>query len=242
MKGKIGKVGKYGLLLLLSLSVAACVYFIAEVGLKGILGDWFEATFTQRVEDTYIQLDGTLHSLHGEFIRWDVLKSFLAILAMALVLLWALSIITVIALCERRYTKRAAQKSSKLIRDIFFQTDAAVVVPGEYAEAAACANELKLKMQQSEQALQQEAAQKNDLIAYLAHDLKTPLTSVVGYLSLLEEAPDMPPEQKAKYVHITLDKALRLEKLINEFFEITRYNLHEIVLESETIDLGYMLD
>ena len=64
---------------------------------------------------------------------------------------------------------------------------------------------------------------------------------MVGYLSLLEEAPDMPPEQKAKYVHIALDKALRLEQLINEFFEITRYNLHEIVLDKENIDLSYML-
>ena len=50
-------------------------------------------------------------------------------------------------------------------------------------------------------------------------------------MSLLEEAPDMPVEQKAKYVHITLEKANRLERLINEFFEITRYNIQQIVLE-----------
>lgn len=82
---------------------------------------------------------------------------------------------------------------------------------------------------------------KNDLVMYLAHDIRTPLTSVIGYLSLLDEAPDMPTEQKAKYVHITLDKAYRLEKLINEFFEITRYNLQHIVLAKETIDLYFML-
>jgi len=51
----------------------------------------------------------------------------------------------------------------------------------------------------------------------------------------------MPAEQKARYVHIALDKALRLETLINEFFDITRYNLHEIILEKERIDLGFML-
>lgn len=96
-------------------------------------------------------------------------------------------------------------------------------------------------MQRNEQALKDEAQRKNDLITYLAHDLKTPLTSVIGYLSLLDEAPDMPEEQKAKYVHITLEKALRLEKLINEFFEITRYNLQQMVLEEERIDLSYML-
>ena len=82
---------------------------------------------------------------------------------------------------------------------------------------------------------------KNNLVMYLAHDIRTPLTSVVGYLSLLEEAPDMPVEQKAKYVHITLEKANRLEQLINEFFEITRYNIQQIVLEKEEIDLYYML-
>lgn len=82
---------------------------------------------------------------------------------------------------------------------------------------------------------------KNNLVMYLAHDIRTPLTSVIGYLSLLEEAPDMPMEQKAKYVHITLEKAGRLEQLINEFFEITRYNIQEIVLEKEEIDLYYML-
>ncbi len=82
---------------------------------------------------------------------------------------------------------------------------------------------------------------KNDLVMYLAHDIRTPLTSVIGYLSLLEEAPDMPVEQKSKYVHITLEKACRLETLVNEFFEITRYNFQQASLEKETIDLYYML-
>lgn len=92
----------------------------------------------------------------------------------------------------------------------------------------------KLEVQLAEQ-------RKNDLVMYLAHDIKTPLTSVIGYLSLLEEAPDMPTEQKTKYVHITLDKAYRLEKMINEFFEITRYNLQQIKIEKEKVDLYYML-
>lgn len=82
---------------------------------------------------------------------------------------------------------------------------------------------------------------KNDLVVYLAHDIKTPLTSVIGYLSLLDEAPDMPLAQRAKYVNITLDKAYRLEQLINEFFEITRFNLQTIVLDKEEINLSYML-
>ena len=49
------------------------------------------------------------------------------------------------------------------------------------------------------------------MIVYLAHDLKTPLTSVVGYLSLLADEPQISPELRARYTQIALDKALRLE-------------------------------
>ena len=82
---------------------------------------------------------------------------------------------------------------------------------------------------------------KNEMVMYLAHDIKTPLTSVLGYLSLLDEAPDMPAEQRAKYVNITLEKAYRLEKLVDEFFEITRFNFQTDTLSKESIDLYYML-
>jgi two-component system sensor histidine kinase VanS len=51
--------------------------------------------------------------------------------------------------------------------------------------------------------------------------------SIKNKVSLLDEAPDMPPEQKAKYVGITLEKAYCLEQLINEFFDITRFNLQK---------------
>ena len=90
-------------------------------------------------------------------------------------------------------------------------------------------------------AVKEAEERKNNLVMYLAHDIRTPLTSVIGYLSLLDEAPDMPAAQKAKYVHITLDKAIRLEHLVNEFFEITRYNSQHLVLQKESIDLHYML-
>lgn len=82
---------------------------------------------------------------------------------------------------------------------------------------------------------------KNELVMYLAHDIRTPLTSVIGYLNLLEEAPDLPVEQRARYVHISIEKAYRLEKMINEFFEITRYNMQQITLQEKRIDLYYML-
>ncbi len=83
---------------------------------------------------------------------------------------------------------------------------------------------------------------KNDLVVYLAHDLKTPLTSVIAYLSILAEDPELPVAQRAKYANISLDKAIRLGELIEEFFEITRYNLSNIVLEKGEISLDMMIE
>lgn len=72
---------------------------------------------------------------------------------------------------------------------------------------------------------------KNELVAYLAHDIKTPLTSVIGYLALLDEAPDLPDDARRRYIATASEKAVRLEGLIDEFFEITRYNLQSIPIE-----------
>lgn len=102
-------------------------------------------------------------------------------------------------------------------------------------------NQIKSNLEKQRKAALDVEQRKNDLVVYLAHDIKTPLTSVIGYLSLLDEAPDMPQEQKAKYVGITLGKAYRLEQLINELFEITRFNLQTIVLNKEKINLLLML-
>lgn len=102
-------------------------------------------------------------------------------------------------------------------------------------------NHIKNNLEKQKKAALDAEQRKNDLVVYLAHDIKTPLTSVIGYLSLLDEASDMPPEQKEKYVGITLEKAYRLEQLIDEFFEITRFNLQTIVLNKEKINLRFML-
>ena len=83
---------------------------------------------------------------------------------------------------------------------------------------------------------------KNDLVVYLAHDLKTPLTSVIGYLTLLRDEPQLSPELRSRYTGIALEKAERLEDLINEFFDITRFSLTHLELEKQPTDLTRMLE
>ena len=82
---------------------------------------------------------------------------------------------------------------------------------------------------------------KNDLVVYLAHDLKTPIASIIGYLTLLRDEKEISPTLHRHYVETVLDNAERLDDLINEFFEITCFNLSHITLEYRKLDLVRLL-
>ena len=103
-------------------------------------------------------------------------------------------------------------------------------------------NEIKANLKRKEIEAEEGEKKKNDLVLFLAHDLKTPLTSIVAYLSMLDTHGSMPEEDREKYTHIALEKSIRLGELINEFFDITRYNLQKIELEAIEINLSFMLE
>ncbi len=103
-------------------------------------------------------------------------------------------------------------------------------------------NDLRVHMLRKEQIAKEAEQRKNDLVIYLAHDLKTPLTSVIGYLTLLRDEEQISEKLREKYLSISLEKAERLEDLINEFFEITRFNLSNLSLELSQVNLIRMLE
>lgn len=214
-------------------------YYFVDTAFDRSVGDWFEENYLIYINYGFDQYGDPINA---PMLRWTTLKTHAMIVAVTLIVIWIISILIAIYITRDKTVKTTVSRAGKIIKAYFSPVDQRIqYFPEEYAELLTSASELKVQILHKEQALKDEASKKNDLITYLAHDLKTPLTSVVGYLSLLEEAPEMSVERKAKYVHIALDKALRLERLINEFFEITRYNLHEIVLEKESVDLSYML-
>lgn len=114
--------------------------------------------------------------------------------------------------------------------------------PKSFSEVELKLSDIHLRVVESRKKAIEAEKKKDDLVMYLAHDLKTPLTSVIGYLTLLDESRDLTAEQRAKFVGISLDKAYRLEQLINEFFEITRFSINTVTLERNRIDLNMMLE
>ena len=115
-------------------------------------------------------------------------------------------------------------------------------LPNVLAPAEAELRRARQQVQRNAAIAREAEQRKNDLIVYLAHDLKTPLTSVIGYLTLLRDEPQISPEMRARYTGIALDKAERLEDLINEFFDITRFNLSHIELDRRPTDLTRMVE
>ena len=225
--------------------LVAAIITLAAIGLFLFLSVAFDQKFMDWLYKRFFTDMGYATFLNGGKwhvydLKWDTLKNFIYTWGAVLTAAWAASIVVTFVIVRRSTQRQTSQELEQLMRQYFAREDKALF-PQQYENMADYTVVLKEQFQNSEERLRAESVRKNELVAYLAHDLKTPLTSVIGYISLLKEAPDMPAEQRAKYTGIALEKALRLESLINEFFDITRYNLQEIVLEEETFDLGYML-
>ena len=117
-----------------------------------------------------------------------------------------------------------------------------IELPDELEEIQKRMNHLKRESEKNEKLAKENEEKKDELIVYLAHDIKTPLTSMIGYLSILDEIDDMPKKKQKNYISIALDKSYRLEDLINELFDVARFNSEKIVLEKEKLNLNLMLE
>ena len=117
-----------------------------------------------------------------------------------------------------------------------------IELPDELEEIQKRMNHLKRESEKNEKLAKENEEKKDELIVYLAHDIKTPLTSMIGYLSILDEIDDMPKKKQKNYISIALDKSYRLEDLINELFDVARFNSEKIVLEKEELNLNLMLE
>lgn len=194
------------------------IYLVLYFGFMTVLGPGVSNLVYQLLDYNY-----TLHTL----------------IASAFILCSAIGFVVGIVLVVRSGINRGLRYFDLLLdsmSDILAKSDGPVMLPSELAPTALALNTIKAASEQNERAAKAAEERKNELVVYLAHDIKTPLTSIIGYLTLLEESPDLPLEVRERYTNITLDKAYRLEELLDEFFEITRYNLQTIPIERSRFD------
>ncbi|MFL0197965.1 vancomycin resistance histidine kinase VanS [Clostridium sp. WILCCON 0269] len=215
-------------MLLITVAAAVTVYLLRHI-LRGQIGD----RIVRYLVNAFHFKNSDAQEIYQLVIRNNMeMILFVVILIFLLVILFRFSVSW-----STKYFDEVSDGMDRLAEE----SDDEITLSPELDFMENKLNQLKNNLEKQKKAALDAEQRKNDLVVYLAHDIKTPLTSVIGYLSLLDEAPDMPPEQKAKYVGITLEKAYRLEQLIDEFFEITRFNLQTIVLNKEKINLPFML-
>ena len=199
--------------------------------------DYLESheTFISRFE-TVTEADGTVSV--RDMGTYDILRmlniGFLAVLPLV-------GYSVLIAAVLRR-SVGYFEELSGAVGDLLRHREEPIRLSDELSIAEGELNDLRAASLADEQAAIEAERRKNELVAYLAHDIRTPLTSVMGYLSLLDEAPDLPAAQRQRYVATALSKAELLDTLTAEFFEITRYNLSSIPIEREEVDACLFLE
>jgi len=159
--------------------------------------------------------------------------------------IFILYIIGVLIAALYRFFSKNIENREKLydsLDNILDESNSKVELPDEMIKFSEKLNKIKYEYALSKKTAKEAEQKKNDLIMYMAHDLKTPLTSVIGYLTLLNEEKKISKELQEKYMKIALDKSLRLEELTNQFFEITRYNLNDMPINKTELDLSILFD
>lgn len=217
-KEKMKLVGSLILTVIIAYAISIVFYIII---LDGMLGNF---------------LGNTLYRINYDLYQWCVYRKDD---------IFVFYIIVVFVITLYKFFSKKIDNIEKLYKSfdkILNEDSQNIELPNEMTKFSEKLNQVKYEYILSTKRAKEAEQKKNDLIMYMAHDLKTPLTSVIGYLSLLNEEKEISKNLQNKYMKIALDKSLRLEELTNQFFEITRYNLNDIPINKANIDLVMLLN
>ncbi|MCD7948445.1 MAG: HAMP domain-containing histidine kinase [Oscillospiraceae bacterium] len=171
----------------------------------------------------------------AEVLLWYMEPGYRAVILCLMVLVFAVCFLGGCLFVAR--LKRIAGA----VHGVLEENGDAVVLPEDMEQVAQALTQIQHTLSRRAAESSENERRKNELIAFLAHDLKTPLTSVMGYLSLLQENPNLDVEQREKYIGIALEKTMRLEELLGEFFDISRLHLGGENGEMQPIGLSILL-
>lgn len=170
----------------------------------------------------------------------DTLVSFMLVTAIATICFFIIYFLLFI----KRIVKDMTYISDRIIDIADGKSDEKIIIErqDEIGEIAGRINEMTEQINQLIKS-ERDALQSNkDLIACVAHDLRTPITSVKGYLDLALDTKHYDLEQRQKYVRIAQTKANRLEYLIHDLFNYTKLTSGEITLHRSKIDLVQLVE
>lgn len=144
----------------------------------------------------------------------------------------------------RRYMKyvRIIANGMEDIAQGNFDTEIPVKTMDEFGQIARYLNLMQENIKEIMERERLAEHTKNDLISSVAHDLRTPLTSILGYLGWVREQPDLDEEIRRKYLDIAYRKAEYLEKMTNELFGFVKLEHREMSLNMGTLDLRQLLE
>lgn len=170
----------------------------------------------------------------------DTLVSFMLVTVIATICFFIIYFLLFI----KRIVKDMTYISDRIIDIADGKSDEKIIIErqDEIGEIAGRINEMTEQINQLITS-ERDALQSNkDLIACVAHDLRTPITSVKGYLYLALDTKHYDLEQRQKYVRIAQTKANRLEYLIHDLFNYTKLTSGEITLHRSKIDLVQLVE
>ena len=139
---------------------------------------------------------------------------------------------------------RYISKISEAVKNISegdLNTAIDVIGDDEFSGMAANLNHMAADIKQLMEKERESERTKHDLITNVAHDLRTPLTSIIGYLELLTNNQQIPADMQHKYIEIAYGKSRRLQKLIEDLFGFTKLNYGKIAMHVGQIDIVKLL-
>ena len=116
-----------------------------------------------------------------------------------------------------------------------------VIGDDEFSSMAANLNHMAADIKKLMEKERESERTKNELITNVAHDLRTPLTSIIGYLELLAGNQQVPADMQHKYIEIAYGKSRRLQKLIEDLFGFTKLNYGKIAMHVGQLDIVKLL-
>ena len=170
--------------------------------------------------------------------------AFGSTISVLLFVLFGIAVFSFIFLMMQRKTARDIETIANAVQQISegdLTTKLDVTGEGELTEIAENISRMEKDIRDLIEKERNSEQSKTDLITNVAHDLRTPLTSIIGYLELLRKNNSISPEMRQKYLDIAYNKSERLQKLIEELFGFTKLSYGKVNLNIKEVDIVKLL-